>query len=129
MRRGTTQRLRTDGCQGFEEAWHRGGHVTHNCRADGNLAEPRPAHHTDASPPLVSVVEASTGRTTKWQSCAPSVDSGRGDLTGLGTLELKLNEVAPKEEGSSHCHHAEIKVFTGRKACCTQWRTCIPSRM
>jgi len=105
MRRTTTQRLRTNERQGFQEAWHRGGHVTHNCHVDEGLTKPRPPRHTDASPPLVSVVEASTGRTTKWQSCAPSVDSGRGGLTGLGTLELKLNEVAPKEEGSSHCHH------------------------
>jgi len=59
MRRPTAQRLRTSECQGFQEAWLHGGHVTHNCHVDEGLAKPRPPRHTDASPPLVSVVEAS----------------------------------------------------------------------
>lgn len=80
----------------------RGGNVTHDCHVDESLATPWLAHpHTGASPPPVSVVEASAGGPDGVADGAPSVDSDRGGLTGLGTLEMKLNETVPKVEGDS----------------------------
>jgi hypothetical protein len=90
-----------------------GGAVTHLMKlSDG--AACMFVSGTGASPPLVSVIDVRSGEIDRVaENSAPSVDSR---LRQRGTLESKLNEVVPKEEGSSHCHHTDIKLFTGREA-------------
>jgi hypothetical protein len=90
-----------------------GGAVTHLMKLS-DAAACMFVSGTGASPPLVSVIEVRSGEVDRVaENSAPSVDS---ELRQRGTLELKLNELVPKEEGSSHCHHTDIKLFTGRRS-------------
>jgi hypothetical protein len=95
-----------------------GGAVTHLMKVS-DVAACRFVSGTGASPPLVSVIHVRSGGIDGVaENGAPSVDS---ELRQRGTLELKLNELVPKEEGSSHCHHTDIKLFTGHTIC-TRWQ-------